>query len=138
MKRKKTLVLAIVGTSFLVLLFGVTLVYSAGIAKLEWVPYLMVASMDLLPLAALGGLLLVWAALLAASHRLPVCLGFGMAAAGMLAGMILQPVPQTQGWSLVGLLVIGWWMGMALAAGAGVSLVLSLLREVPESSTAHV
>ena len=122
--------LAIIGTALLVLVFGVTLASlpSAIADRIGLMPLLAVASMDLLPLALVGGLLLAWASARAASHLLPVCAGLCVAAASTISGIALSLVVPARALTWAGALVIVWWLGLLLATSAGVSLVVSLIR----------
>lgn len=123
--------LAIIGTALLVLVFVVTLASlpSAVADEIGLMSLLAVASMDLLPLALVGGLLLVWAAARSASHLLPVCAGLCLAAASTISGIALSLVVPARALTWAGALVIAWWLGLLLAALAGVSLVISLIRQ---------
>jgi hypothetical protein len=123
--------LAIIGTALLALVFGVTLASSpsAVAAKIGLLPLLAVASMDLLPLAVVGGLLLAWASVRAASHLLPICAGLYVAALSTISGMVWSLVVPTRALTWVGAVVIVWWLGLLLATSAGVSLVVSLARQ---------
>jgi hypothetical protein len=125
-----TLWLAIIGTALLVLVIGVTLASSSSAVaeKIGFVPLLAVASMDLLPLAVVGGLLLLWASIRAASYRFPVCAGLFLSAASTITGIALSPVVSARALTWVDAMVIVWWLGLLLATSAGVSLVASLIR----------
>ena len=122
--------LAITGTTLLVLVFGVTLASSpsAYAAKIGLLPLLAVASMDLLPLAVVGGLLLAWASVRAGSHLLPVCAGLCVAAVSTISGMVWSLVVPARTLTWVGAVGIVWWLGLLLTTSAGVSLVVSLDR----------
>ena len=130
-RRRLTFWLAIIGTGLLVLVFGVTLgsTPSAVADKIGLMPLLAVASMDLLPLALVGGLLLVWASARAASHLLRVCAGLCVSAASTITGIVLSLVVPARGLTWAGAMVIVWWLGLLLATSAGVSLVVSLIRQ---------
>ena len=122
--------LAIGGTALLALVFAVTLasVPSAAAAKIGRLSLLAVASMDLLPLALVGGVLLVWASARAASHLLPICAGLCVAALSTVSGIVWSPVVPARATSWVGAVIIVWWLGLLLSTSAGVSLVASLIR----------
>jgi hypothetical protein len=122
--------LAIIGTTLLVLAFGVTLASSpsAVAAKVGLLPLLAVASMDLLPLAVVGGLLLAWASVRAGSHLLPVCAGLCVGAVSTISGVVWSLVVPTRALTWAGAVVIVWWLGLLLATSAGVSLVVSLAQ----------
>ena len=122
--------LAIGGSALLVLVFAVTLasVPSAAAAEIGPLPLLAVASMDLLPLALVGGVLLVWASARAASHLLPICAGLCVGALSTTSGMAWSLVVPARALSWVGAAVIVWWLGLLLSTSAGVSLVASLIR----------
>jgi hypothetical protein len=122
--------LAIIGTALLVLVPGVTLASlpAAVSDKIGLMPLLAGASMDLLPFALVGGLLLAWASARAASHLLPVCAGLCVSAASTISGIALSLGVSARALTWSGALIIVWWLGLLLAASAGVSLVVSLSR----------
>ncbi len=122
--------LAMIGTALLALVLGLTLVSapSAVADNIGLMPLLAVASMDLLPLVLVGGLLLAWASARAASHLLPICAGLYLSAVSTVSGIALSLVVPARAFTWASALIIVWWLGLLLATSAGVSLATSLIR----------
>jgi len=125
-----TRVLAILGTVLLCLPVILVVVLTVGGVPKEvgWLPFFAVGAMDVFPVVALGGGLMLWAAIRA--HSPCRVLGWSLAApvGSIVFGVVWsQPVP-TGGWVLVvtAALVVLYWIGLLISGVSGISLLGSL------------
>ena len=129
-RQRFTRVLAILGTVLLWLpvIMMVALTVGGAPRKVGSLPFFAVGAMDVFPVVALGGGLMLWAAVRARSHRKVLGLSLAAPVGGIVCGVVWsQPVP-SDGWVLLvttGLIVL-YWIGLLIAAVSGISLVRSL------------
>jgi Na+/glutamate symporter len=135
--------LAIAGTALLWLPFAAMLATTTGSipGTVGWFAFLAVGAMDLFPVVLLGGCLLIWAAVLARSHRRAIGWGLAAPVASIVAGVVWSPTVPGSGWPsaiTVGL-IVAYWLGVILAGLAGLSLARALVtRHRPEGHPSTV